>query len=197
ESIEKWIENEAKRQYESEYRNQLPSVGLPTIHSTFFLKIDEALKKYLTFEALICQKLQISQSCLYCPYQINFLTLSQNDYSEYTSGFIEDDYQESRVLLPSMLKLISNQTILEIWHIRLFSAPASHNGQYIIVLDNEIQNDKSNSSFDIIEELREPDCFNYEIQQYISKKAEYCQGIGIAKKEVQTALDTGTIDKFI
>ncbi|CAG8829791.1 4329_t:CDS:2, partial [Racocetra persica] len=53
ESIEKQIENEAKCQRESEYRNQLLS----------------------------------------------------NDYSKYTSGFIEDDYQESRVLLSSMLKL--------------------------------------------------------------------------------------------
>ncbi|CAG8831186.1 7046_t:CDS:1, partial [Racocetra persica] len=61
----------------------------------------------------------------------------------------------------------------------------------------EIQNDELNSSFDIIEELRGPDCFNYEIQQYTSKKAEYCRGIGIAKKEVQTALDTGTMDEFI
>ncbi|CAG8790325.1 16714_t:CDS:2, partial [Racocetra fulgida] len=41
------------------------------------------------------------------------------------------------------------------------------------------------------------DCFNSEIQQYTSTKAEYCQSIGIAKKGVQTALDTGTIDKFI
>ncbi|CAG8840323.1 4394_t:CDS:1, partial [Racocetra persica] len=32
ESIKKQIENKAKHQHESEYQNQLLSVGLPTIH---------------------------------------------------------------------------------------------------------------------------------------------------------------------
>ncbi|CAG8702996.1 4413_t:CDS:2, partial [Dentiscutata heterogama] len=39
----------------------------------------------------------------------------------------------------------------------------------------EIQNDESNNNFDIIEQLRGPDCFNHEIQQYTSIKAEYFQ----------------------
>ncbi|CAG8557620.1 3616_t:CDS:2, partial [Racocetra persica] len=94
ENVEKQIENEAKHQCESKYQNQLPSVGLSMIHNTFFFKIDEALNKHLTLEALACQRLQINQSCLYRLYQINLLTLSQNGYSEYTSGFIKNDYQE-------------------------------------------------------------------------------------------------------
>ncbi|RIB03460.1 hypothetical protein C2G38_2224964 [Gigaspora rosea] len=60
-----------------------------------------------------------------------------------------------------------------------------------------IQNDESSNNFAIIEQIREPDYFNYEIQQYTSKKAEYCRGIGIAKKGVQIALDTGTMNEFI
>ncbi|CAG8850816.1 19060_t:CDS:1, partial [Racocetra persica] len=42
-----------------------------------------------------------------------------------------------------------------------------------------------------------PDCFNDEVQRYTSKKALYCQGIGIAKKGVQVALDSNTMNEFI
>ncbi|CAG8604191.1 4786_t:CDS:1 [Cetraspora pellucida] len=61
----------------------------------------------------------------------------------------------------------------------------------------EIQNNKSGNNFALIEQLQGPNCFNYKIQQYSSKKAEYCQGIRIAKKEVQLALDTDTMNEFI
>ncbi|CAG8682433.1 22818_t:CDS:2, partial [Racocetra persica] len=181
EGIEKQIENEAKCQRESEYRNQLPSVGLPTIHSTFFSQINEILKKHLTFEALACQRLQISQSCLYHPYKINNLTFNQNDNLEYTAGFLENDYQEGRILLSSMLKLVKTQNIGEIWQIRLFSNLAPYSEHYIIVLYDgthlcsyiqEIQNDESSSGFAIIEQIRGPDC-------------------------VQVALDSDTINEFI
>ncbi|CAG8830889.1 30672_t:CDS:2, partial [Racocetra persica] len=57
--------------------------------------VNETLKKYLTSEALACQRLQISQSCLYHPYQINSSMFNQNNNLEYTTRFLEEDYQKS------------------------------------------------------------------------------------------------------
>ncbi|CAG8778701.1 18433_t:CDS:2, partial [Racocetra fulgida] len=59
----------------------------------------------------------------------------------------------------------------------------------------EIQNDESDNTFAFIEQLRGPNCFNYEIQQYSFKKAEYCQGIGIAKK-VKSIESNDSLDDF-
>ncbi|CAG8791107.1 25234_t:CDS:2, partial [Gigaspora margarita] len=148
----------------------------------YFEGVDTSLARlFWQTPTLACQRLQISQSCLYRLYKINYPVSSQ-----------------SRVLLSSMLKLVNNETICKIWHIRLFSTPTSHNEQYIIVLDDgthlcsftiqfthnivdvqEIQNDESNSNFDIIKQLQGPDC------------------IGIAKIGIQIALDTNTMNEFI
>ncbi|CAG8758662.1 43993_t:CDS:2, partial [Gigaspora margarita] len=83
-----------------------------------------------------------------------------------------------------MIELIEAQDICEIWQVRLFSNLASHNEQYIIVLDDgshlcsymqEIQNDESSNNFAIIEQIRGPD----------------------SKKRVQIALNTDTMNEFI
>ncbi|CAG8785062.1 25972_t:CDS:2, partial [Gigaspora rosea] len=154
------------------------------------IKMKPNANKYLTSEALACQRLQISQSCLYRPYQINNLAFNQNDDLEYAAGFLEKDYQESQILFSSMIKLIEARDICKIWQVRLFSnlfqiqmIPQRWFANPINAIEQPIT-------------IR-PDCFNYEIQQYTSKKAEYCRGIGIAKKGVQIALDTDTINKFI
>ncbi|CAG8691871.1 35230_t:CDS:2, partial [Racocetra persica] len=61
----------------------------------------------------------------------------------------------------------------------------------------EIQIDESSGGFAIIKQIRGPDCFNDEVQRYTSKKALYCQGIGIAKKGIQVALNSDTMNEFI
>ncbi|CAG8498499.1 11191_t:CDS:2 [Racocetra fulgida] len=61
----------------------------------------------------------------------------------------------------------------------------------------DIQNDELSNILAIIKQIQEPDCFNYEVQQYTFKKAEYCRDISFAKKGVQVALNTNTINKFI
>ncbi|CAG8465672.1 34467_t:CDS:2, partial [Racocetra persica] len=120
-----------------------------------------------------------SQSRLYEQFHnviVNDNTCKTNIYRILLNIFVRVDSQNRTKMLAQAL-MISQQ-----WFLNPICAPEqsitiqfTHN----ITSVQEIQNDELNSSFDIIEELRGPDC------------------IGIAKKEVQTALDTGIMDEFI
>ncbi|CAG8822096.1 45627_t:CDS:2, partial [Gigaspora margarita] len=85
------LEREAQYQQFSEYKNLLPTQGLPSIQSIFFESIYNKIRKDLILESASVQNAQISQSVLYhaCLYEVsNNLTLfsSAHEYEEDTAA---------------------------------------------------------------------------------------------------------------
>ena len=71
EEIQKVFNNQSKKAILSEYKNEIPTRGMPSISDEYFPRLDTILKEYLTPQILQKQCDQIAQSLCYDVFLIN------------------------------------------------------------------------------------------------------------------------------
>ncbi|CAB4390456.1 unnamed protein product [Rhizophagus irregularis] len=118
-------------------RNTLPTVGLPMLHNRFFGQVDDNIKQYLTPIMLEKQRLQMNQSVCYDLNRImNWQQLLETDIDneEICIGLREQEQDIRQVLFKSLIKNVSQEIVLEVWHIR--ATGTSGIGHYVVLLNN-------------------------------------------------------------
>ncbi|CAG8542881.1 5408_t:CDS:2, partial [Racocetra persica] len=124
-SIQTKLEREAQHQRLSEYKNALPTRGLPTISSVFFKTIQNDIKKFLTLESALVQNIQVSQSILYRAHSVeipNNLMLSKA--YEYSEGYLENEYDTLQASLETIVNMVNQpSTIMEMNHVTSIRGP--------------------------------------------------------------------------
>ncbi|CAB4415065.1 unnamed protein product [Rhizophagus irregularis] len=111
--IELRLKDETKYSRLQEF-NMNPTAGLSYISNTIFKKVDDMYKKYMTPNSLALQRKQILESLLY-----RVLIQDMNNIDlvvpYYDIGFMEDDYEEPKILLSMALQNCSESKVKEIW----------------------------------------------------------------------------------
>ncbi|CAG8499715.1 10935_t:CDS:2 [Gigaspora rosea] len=220
--IQSKLEREGQQQRLSEYKNALPTRGLPSVQSVFFKSVQDEIKKYLTLESVSVQNIQISQSILYRAslYEIPRDLASLPNAHEYTEGYLEDEYDALQASLENIINMVNHEDIIEFWIVFLFDQYNHNYPHYVVLLtDNThlctclyiISNGTAASEFDTYEEMNQDtfeelnqvtsihgsDMYEARIHTSIVQKQKYAHGFGIAKSELKFALENGLVNEFV
>ncbi|CAB4431444.1 unnamed protein product [Rhizophagus irregularis] len=105
------------------------------LHNRFFGQVDDNVKQFLTLIMLGKQRLQMNQS--------GGLTILQSavietdvDNEEIYIGLREQEQDIRQTLFKSLIKDVTQETVLEVWHVR--ATGTSGIGYYVVLLNDAI-----------------------------------------------------------
>ncbi|CAG8776136.1 4876_t:CDS:2 [Cetraspora pellucida] len=184
EEIQKVFNNQSKKAILSEYKNEIPTRGMPSISDEYFPGLDTILKEYLTSQILQKQHDQIAQSLCYDVFLINdwqsLLEMTDDSYQQNIAR--EDDYDQPQSLFSSLLEKIPSDSVKEVWKAIRYSVQNSE-PQPIILF-----NDGSHLCTCLL-------LINKGIPQ--GPKQKYGFGMGYAKKALDLAIQADRVEEFV
>ncbi|CAB4407838.1 unnamed protein product [Rhizophagus irregularis] len=220
--IELRLKDEAKYSRLQEFRNMNPTTGIPQVSNTIFKSVDKICKKYLTPNSLALQQKQMVEALLYRTWIKETSNIDENWYS---TGFMEDDYEEPQILLDMALKDCSNSIVKEIWEVKHIQSKTNRL-QFVILLDDGthyfpsrqyseeglmiaekvfeksvqiIENEyqlKQTGTFLMINTIHGQDVYSGSVKHLDSKKEQYGHGLGLCKKALNLAIENKSIQTF-
>ncbi|CAB4479697.1 unnamed protein product [Rhizophagus irregularis] len=131
------FDNQSKRATITEFKNEIPTKGLPTILNEYFPNLDELLQDFLTPQILQKQRDQISQSLCYDVTLVtDWLPLLEvrDDFFQERLGR-EDEYDQPQSLFASLLENVPQSSIMEVWKV-IRHRGQQLSSQYVILLDD-------------------------------------------------------------
>ncbi|UZO08637.1 uncharacterized protein OCT59_028890 [Rhizophagus irregularis] len=112
------FDNQSKRAI-TEFKNEIPTKGLPTILNEYFPNLNELLQDFLTPQILQKQRDQIFQSlCYNVTLVTDWLPLLEvrDDFYHERLGR-ENEYDQPQSLFASLLENIPQSSIMEVWKV--------------------------------------------------------------------------------
>ncbi|CAG8674184.1 7100_t:CDS:2, partial [Racocetra persica] len=134
---------------------------------------------------------------------------------EYLERFFEDEYDALQALLETIINIVNQKNILEIWQHFLSIFKMSSNAKFDIKLvfkcwyTDPMQTSNSLLIIGTIREqsmitetnqvmsIREADIFQSSIHANITQKQEYVHSFGVAKSRLKFAIENSLVDEFI
>ncbi|RIB20483.1 hypothetical protein C2G38_2179177 [Gigaspora rosea] len=150
------------------------------------MKLEHAIKKYLTLESASVQNIQISQSILYYASlfeNLHDLTSLPNAH-EYVDGYLEDDIFKISHNAKFDIKFIS-----KCW----YTDPIQVSNYSVISGISAVEFD-SNKEINQVISIHGPDTYRVSIHNNIMLKQEYAHGFGVAKSKLKFALESRFIE---
>ncbi|CAB5180119.1 unnamed protein product [Rhizophagus irregularis] len=205
--IELRLKDEAKYSRLQEFCNMNPTTGMSQVSNTIFKSVDEICKKYLTPNSLALQRKQIVEALLYRTWIKETSNIVLQDENWYSTGFMEDDYEEPQILLDMALKDCSDGIVKEIWEVKHIQIPSrwySEEGLMIAekvfeksvqIIKNEYQL-KQTGTFLMINIIHGQDVYSGSVKHLDSKKEQYGRGLGLCKKALNLAIENKSIIRF-
>ncbi|GET50779.1 hypothetical protein GLOIN_2v1487031 [Rhizophagus irregularis DAOM 181602=DAOM 197198] len=130
------FDNQSKRAI-TEFKNEIPTKGLPTILNEYFPNLNELLQDFLTPQILQKQRDQIFQSlCYNVTLVTDWLPLLEvrDDFYHERLGR-ENEYDQPQSLFASLLENIPQSSIMEVWKV-IRHRGKQLSSQYVILLDD-------------------------------------------------------------
>ncbi|UZO22785.1 uncharacterized protein OCT59_015135 [Rhizophagus irregularis] len=187
--IQKIFNQQSKKAILNEYKNEIPTRGIPSIMDEYFPELDKILREYLTPQILQKQRDQMAQSLCYDVKLIEdwlpLLEMVDDSYQQEMAR--KDDYDQPQSLFSSLIKNIPHNSIRQDNNIK-----QQHKELVYQIEENELEKGPR-LSFQHLANFRQTP----NIVQPRGPKQKYGFGMGYAKKALDLAIWADKVDEFV